>query len=370
MIKFETHINNWLEDTDVKINGDRDWDIQIHDSRFYRRVFFDGALGLGESYMDSWWETIQLDQLFHKLLVTDLEHKVKTRADLLVKLQSKIFNLQAMRRAFHVGKKHYDIGNDLFSCMLDKRLTYTCGYWKHADTLDQAQEDKLDLICRKIGLQENQRVLDIGCGWGSFLKFAAEKYGAQTVGITVSQEQADYVRKDCKHLPVEVRLQDYRELNEKFDHIVSIGMFEHVGFKNYKKYMQVAARCLKDEGLFLLHTIGSNYTRHNPDPWVNKYIFPNGMLPSLKDISIATENVFVLEDHHSFGTDYDKTLMAWFTNFDNNWDLLSNKYGEKFYRMWKYYLLCCAGAFRARNIQLWQFVLSKNGVIGGYDSVR
>ncbi|MBT8124260.1 MAG: cyclopropane fatty acyl phospholipid synthase, partial [Gammaproteobacteria bacterium] len=264
MAKFRERINDLLTSTDVEINGSRDWDIQVHDDRFYKRVLADGSLGLGESYMEKWWDVAAIDQLFYKLLITDIEHKVKSNKYIWAALQSKLFNLQSIRRAFHVGEQHYDTGNDLFTCMLDKRRTYTCGYWKNATNLDQAQEDKLDLVCRKIGLQENQRVLDIGCGWGSFIKFAAERYGAQAVGVTVSKEQAEFVRKDCAGLVVDVRLQDYRELNEKFDHIISLGMFEHVGPKNHKTYMQVASRCLKDEGLFLLHTIGSNYTRHNP----------------------------------------------------------------------------------------------------------
>jgi len=368
--EFSKRINALLANTDVKINGTRDWDIQVHDDRFYRRIIAQGSLGLGESYMVRWWDATALDQMFYKLLSSNTKNRVNSNTHLWSVLQPKIFNLQKISRAFQVGKAHYDIGNDLFACMLDKRLTYTCGYWKTATTLDQAQEDKLDLVCRKMGLQENQRILDIGCGWGSFVKFAAQHYGVRAVGVTVSKEQAEYASKDCKALPVEIRLQDYRKLKEKFDHIVSLGMFEHVGPKNYKTYMKVASRCLKDDGLFLLHTIGSNYTRHNPDPWFNKYIFPNGVLPSMKDISMATDNEFIMEDLHSFGPDYDKTAMAWFENFEAGWKHLREKYSEEFYRMWKYYLLCCAGAFRARNLQLWQLVFSKHGVAGGYTPIR
>ena len=370
MAKFINRINKLLEGVDVKVNGARDWDIQIHDDRFYRRVLADGPLGLGESYMKGWWDAVSVDQLFCKLLVTDIEHRVKSKYYLFAALQAKLFNLQSIGRAFYVGEQHYDTGNDLFTCMLDKRLTYTCGYWKNANTLDQAQEDKLDLVCRKLNLKKNQRILDIGCGWGSFIKFAAQHYGVQAVGVTVSKEQAEYVRDNCNGLPIEAQLKDYREINEKFDHIVSLGMFEHVGPKNHKTYMQVASRCLKDEGLFLLHTIGSNYTRHSPDPWFNKYIFPNGVLPSMKDISTAYDKILVLEDLHNFGADYDKTLMAWYENFEAGWKDLSSKYSNEFYRMWKYYLLCCAGAFRARNLQLWQLVFSKKGIAGGYTSIR
>ena len=249
-------------------------------------------------------------------------------------------------------------------------MAYTCAYWKDTDNLDQAQENKFNLVCKKIGLKKGDKVLDIGCGWGSFAKFAAEKYQASMVGITVSKKQAELGNKRCKDLPVKIRLQDYRDVNEKFDHIVSLGMFEHVGPKNYRTYMEMAKRCLKENGLFLLHTIGGNKSVNSTEAWINKYIFPGGVLPSVKQIGKSIEGLFVMEDWHSFGVYYDKTLMAWFENFENNWDELKEKYGDRFYRMWKYYLLCCAGSFRARKNQLWQIVLSPNGVKDGYKSLR
>jgi len=267
-------------------------------------------------------------------------------------------------------KHHYDIGNDLYRLMLDARLTYSCGYWKEAKTLDQAQEHKFDLICRKLNLQSGQRILDIGCGWGSFMKYAVEKYNVSCVGITLSSEQIALCKELCADLPIEIRFADYRDLNETFDNIVSIGMFEHVGYKNYSQYMKVARRCLKDDGLFLLHTIGGNKSVVSVDPWMDKYIFPGGMLPSIKQIAKAIEGKFVMEDWHNFGADYDKTLMCWFENFSENWETIKDNYDDRFFLMWKYYLLSCAGAFRARGNQLWQIVLSKNGVKGGYISVR
>jgi len=254
--------------------------------------------------------------------------------------------------------------------MLDKRMVYTCGYWKNAKTLDQAQEAKLDLVCRKLNLKPGQKILDIGCGWGSFAKYAAEKYKVKVVGITISKEQIELARKICKGLPIEIRLQDYREINEKFDHIVSLGMFEHVGYKNYREYMKVVHRCLKDGGLFLLHTIANNKTVYYCNPWFDKYIFPNGMLPSIQQMGKASEELLVMEDWQNFGADYDKTLLAWFKNFDKHWDKFKDKYPKNFYRMWKFYLLSCAGGFRAREIQLWQIVFSKEGVSGRYDAPR
>ncbi len=253
--------------------------------------------------------------------------------------------------------------------MLDSRMAYSCGYWKDAKTLDAAQEAKLDLICQKIGLQKAMRVLDIGCGWGSFAKFAAQKYGAHVVGITISKEQARFAKNDCKGLQVEIRLQDYRNLRERFDRIVSVGMFEHVGCKNYRTYLRVAHRNLARGGLFLLHTIGCSRSVKSTDPWIDKYIFPNSMLPSARQITTAAEGLFILEDWHNFGPDYDKTLMAWHKNFTRNWDKIKDKYDDRFLRMWRFYLLSCAATFRSRRNQLWQVVFSKGGV-DGHMSVR
>ncbi|MBI5023022.1 MAG: cyclopropane fatty acyl phospholipid synthase [Candidatus Magasanikbacteria bacterium] len=273
-------------------------------------------------------------------------------------------------KAFEIGKKHYDIGNDLFRAMLDKRLTYTCGYWKNAGNLADAQEAKLDLVCKKIGLKSGQKILDIGSGCGSFMGYAAEKYGVSALGVTVSNEQKELTDKVYKNFPIETKLQDYRSINGKFDHIVSLGMFEHVGAKNYKGYMKVVHRCLNNGGIFLLHTIWCNKSDQVGDPWFDKYIFPGGKLPSIKQIAEVIEGLFVMEDWQNFGADYDKTLMAWYNNFNENWDKIKSNYNERFRRMWRYYLLACAGSFRARKNQLWQVVLSKKGVRGGYQSIR
>lgn len=254
--------------------------------------------------------------------------------------------------------------------MLDPEMLYSCGYWNETHTLDEAQIKKMDLICKKLSLAPGMKVLEIGCGWGGFLKYAAQKYGVKALGVTISKEQAALARERCKGLDAEVRLMDYRDLKGQFDRIVSIGMFEHVGPQNYRNFMKVASRCLKPDGLFLLHTIGGNTSDHYSDPWFNKYIFPDSVIPSISQIGESIEGIFKMEDWHNFGPDYDKTLLAWHTNFDRNWHQHRNELGEAFYRKWKYYLLSCAGAFRARHIQLWQLVLSPTGIHGGYRSVR
>jgi cyclopropane-fatty-acyl-phospholipid synthase len=367
-LKAKKVVQKILNPSDVQINGNRPWDIRIHNPNFYEKVLSGGSLALGESYMDGWWDCEALDQFFERILENRLDKKVKTKDILFlwVMFKAKIINAQNRSKAYVIGKRHYDIGNNLFSIMLDRGMNYSCGYWEKAKTLDDAQEAKLDLICRKMGLRSGMKVLDIGCGWGGFAKYAAEKYGANIHGITVSQEQVIFANKFCQGLNVKIELKDYRELKEKFDRIVSIGMIEHVGCRNYRTFMKVIHRCLNVDGLFLLQTIAGNISVNSTDPWSNKYIFPNSMLPSAKQITSATEGLFVLEDWHSFGQYYDKTLMAWHNNFTKNWAKLKDAYNERFYRMWTYYLLSCAASFRSGKNQLWQIVFSKKGIKGGF----
>lgn len=372
-------IQDLLDEAGIIINGDRAWDITIHNEQFYQRIAHNTDLALGEAYMNNWWDCLDLDQFFYRIFKANLEKKAlahpkfwrNTLNHALFRGIRRFFNYQTKDKARLVGEQHYDIGNDLYKLMLDKRLVYTCAYWDNAQTLDAAQEKKLELTCQKLHLRPGMRVLDIGCGWGSFAKYAAEQYGVSVVGVTISKKQIDLGHQLCAGLPIELRLQDYRDLLQEkagqFDRIVSLGMFEHVGYKNYRLYMQVAEHCLKDDGLFLLHTIGSNRSNTAASShWINTYIFPNSQLPSIAQIGSAIEEKFVMEDWHNFGIHYDKTLMAWYKNFNDNWDLLKQAYSERFRRMWNYYLLSCAASFRARKMQLWQVVLSKYGEPNGY----
>lgn len=366
-------IRDLAAEAGVQINGDAPWDIQVFDERVYSLILAKGSLGFGEAYMDGMWECESLDQLFHRLLNVDVEEKIDgwSRVRLLGEiLRHGLFNLQSNKRAFQVGEQHYDIGNEVFEAMLDPSMSYSCGYWHNVTGLADAQQKKLDMICRKLELQPGERLLEIGCGWGGLAQFAAERYGVEVVGITVSKEQQKLARERCAGLPVSIELMDYRALTEKFDKVVSVGMFEHVGPKNYGTYFDTVHRVLTGDGLFLLHSIGNYTTSPKTDAWIDKYIFPNGKLPSAKEITTSLEGRFLIEDWHNFGADYDRTLMAWWENFDKAWPSLEEKYGLRFYRMWKYYLLCCAGFFRSRQGQLWQLVLSKAERGNVYRSVR
>lgn len=354
----------------IKINGENPSDIKVHNEKFYSRVLSGGSLALGESYMDEWWDVEKLDEFICKLVSAKLNKKVITPLQFMSIVNSRILNMQTLSKSKKVAELHYDLSNDFYEKMLDKQMQYTCGYWKNAKDLDEAQEHKLDLVCRKLQLKPGEKVLELGCGWGGFSKYAAEKYGCHVTAYNISKEQIKYGREKCKDLPVEIIEKDYRFAKGTFDKVVSIGLCEHVGYKNYKNLMKLVHKCLKKNGLFLIHTIGKDVSSTSIDPWINKYIFPNSMLPSLKQISAAAEGNFIMEDWHNFGADYDKTLMEWYKNFNQNWHLFKDEYGKRFYRMWEYYLLSCAGLFRSRQIQLWQIVFSKDGFPNGYESIR
>ncbi|MFV0439075.1 MAG: cyclopropane fatty acyl phospholipid synthase [Desulfopila sp.] len=367
----KAYITGLLAKADITVNGSRPRDIQVSNDQFYDRIIQQGSLALGESYMDGWWNCSALDQFFFAILRREVDKSFKNSLPLLVNhLKSRFTNRQSLRRSPEVGKVHYDLGNELFARMLDSSMSYSCGYWRDAENLEQAQAAKLEMICQKLNLGPKMRLLDIGCGWGGLVEYAARHYGVEAVGITISKEQAKLAQERCAGLPVTIRLQDYRHVAETYDAVVSVGMFEHVGDKNYRQFMETVERCLNPEGLFLLHTIGNNRTSHGCDPWFDKYIFPNGQLPSVKQVAAASENFFVMEDWHNFGAHYDKTLMAWHQNFLAAWPELADRYDERFFRMWQYYLLSMAGSFRARYIQLWQVVFSPGGKEHGYTSMR
>lgn len=363
-------VHEMLSQADVAINGSRPWDIQISHPGFFKRVLQEGSLGLGESYMDGWWQCERIDQFIQRILQAHVDQQIPHRfKDTLRVLVARLTNLQSRKRAWIVGKEHYDLGNDLFSLMLDPYMQYSCGYWKEATTLEQAQEAKLRMICEKLQLAPGMSLLDIGCGWGGLAEFAARHYGVSVYGVTISAEQQKMAQQRCDGLDVTILLQDYRDLDRQFDRIVSVGMFEHVGPKNYATYFKVVDRNLKPDGIFLLHTIGANKTNSDVDPWINKYIFPNGCLPSVRHIADVSEPHFIVEDWHNIGADYDLTLMAWYQRFLTAWPQLAGNYDERFKRMFTYYLNVCAGAFRARDIQLWQVVFTR-GAEGGLRVAR
>ena len=360
-------IESTLLGSGIELDGTEPWDPQILQPKALVRVLVRGTLGGGEGYAHGEWECRSLDELVFRLLKSDIDEKWDARPVLsLRKLLAKLLNRQSRSLARENVHTHYDIGNDLYEAMLGRSMAYSCGYWRSAATLDEAQDAKHDLICRKLQLRPGIRILDIGCGWGAFARFAAQHYGATVTGVTLSSAQAEFALQFCAGLPVEIRQQDYRDLRGQYDRIVSVGMFEHVGPANYKTYFQCVRKALADDGLFLLQTIGGLHSVSSMDRWIARYIFPNAVLPSASQIANAVEGLFTAEDWHSLGADYDKTLMAWHANFEAAWPRLAERYGQRFHRVWRYYLLSSAGSFRARRNQLWQVVFSKRGVWRGY----
>jgi len=352
-----------LASADIAVGGDRPWDLHVHDERFWSRVMRDGTLGVGESYVEGWWDVPALDEFIARALHVRLADTLRDNWMIVPHvLRAKVLNLQSRARAADAVHRHYDIGNDLYEAMLDRRMLYTCAYYgTGARTLDEAQEAKLALVCTKLGLAPGMRVLDLGCGWAGFAAYAAEHHGVEVVGYTISHEQVKLAHARYAHLPIDIRLDDYRKASGTFDAVVSIGLMEHVGPKNYRGYMELVDRCLAPGGVAFVHTIGGNRARPHIDPWFDKYVFPNAVLPTLAQVVTAMEGVFIPEDVHNIGPDYDRTLMAWWERFDAAWPALRARYGEPFYRIWKFYLLASAGAFRARAQQLFQIVMTRPG---------
>ena len=360
MSRAQGAVTNLLAFADVRIDGDRPWDIQVHDQRFFSRVLASGTLGFGESYMEGWWDCDALDEMCCRAIRAGLEKRFAFRLpNLWAFLTAVLTNQQTTRRARKVGRVHYDLSNDFFEAMLDPNMQYSCALFDEGDDLAAAQLRKLDWICERLRLRPGLRLLDIGCGWGGLARHAARQYGCHVVGITISREQFRYAQLWCRGLDVEIQLRDYREVTGQFDRVVSVGMVEHVGYKNYRTYMRAAARSLGEDGLFLCQGICHNFSVVGGDPWIKRYIFPNSMLPSLARLTRAAEDVFIVEDVKNIGPNYDPTLLAWEENFRRAWPRFADRYGERFRRMWRFYLLSCAGAFRARSLQVYSILFSK-----------
>lgn len=383
---FRKLVTRAFHDAGIAIGGDEPGDIKVTRDRFYRRAALFESLGIGDSYRDGDFVCGDLSAFFDKLMVCRQEEHLtalkKGTADpgastsLLeawIKLRQEFGNQQSMAKASKSITHHYDIGNELYEPMLGETMAYSCGYWAGAKTLDQAQRNKYRLICEKVGLKPGMRVLEIGCGWGGFAAYAAGEFGVAVVGVSLSKEQINYAQAKYKDLHetrrIDLRLMDYRAIpknfGEEFDAVVSIGMFEHVGPRNYDDYMRIAWGAMKPAGVFLLHSIvGCG----GIDPFFWYRIFPGGVLPVEEQIAKAARPYFAVEHVENFGYDYSLTLAQWWKNFEAAWPQIrkSGHYDEKFYRMWEFYLKSVAAAFKVRRVQLEQWTLSKCGIPGGF----
>lgn len=359
-----------LSEAGVPVNSPEPWSIHVKNERLWDRVVSQHELGLGESYVDGWWECQSVDQMLTKLLTVKAAARLTPSLSVVFSaLKSNILNMQTKARAAENAKHHYNIGNNLYERMLDSEMAYSCGYWKEAKNLDQAQLSKFDLICRKLKLEKGMTLLDIGSGWGGFLRYAVKNYGVHATGISPADQQILLAKERSSGLNIDFYQMDYRDFTGRFDRVVSVGMMEHVGPKNFRDFFEKCDELLAPNGIMLHHLISGTRAQNKTDGFFNRYIFPGGVIPSPSQITKAAEGLFILEDVHNFGLDYDKTLMAWHKNINKRWEEIP-EYDMRFKRMWNYYLLASAAGFRSRGLNLNQYVFRKEGILEPYIPVR
>jgi cyclopropane-fatty-acyl-phospholipid synthase len=353
-------VEQLLRTADIEIDGPDPWDIKVYDERFFARVLAGGTLGFGEAYMDGWWDCEALDEMCSRAISARLDERFTySPRNLLAFAISLLTNRQSRRRARQVGQVHYDLGNDFFRAMLDPWMQYSSAFFLEGDDLATAQRRKLEMVCQRLDLHPGMRLLDVGCGWGGLAKYAAQNYGCSVTGLTISREQQQFAASWCDGLEVEIQLRDYRQIRGRFDCAVSVGMVEHVGFKNYRTYLRAIADSLGKDGLFLCQGICNPISGWQLDPWIRRYIFPNSILPSLARLTKAAEGLFLVQEVVNLGPHYDPTLLAWEENFRRAWPRFAAHYDPRFRRMWRFYLLSCAGAFRARSLQVYGILFAK-----------
>jgi cyclopropane-fatty-acyl-phospholipid synthase len=356
----------------IRIDGSNPWDIRVNNERFFSQAMR-GSLGFGESYMDGDWDADELDTLFRRIMRMQV-----TRSSLVIlnrvwhDARARLFNPQSRSGSLAIAETHYDLDHRLYEQFLGPYNQYTCCFFNKAKTLEAGEVEKLEMLCNKLDLGPDDRVLDIGCGWGGFAKYAAETRGCEVTGVSISKEQIAYAREYTAGLPVKIIEADYRDLPEMFgaqhfDKVLICGMLEHVGYKNYRRMMTIVHQVMKDDGRFLLHTIGNSQNTAIVDPWIEKYIFRNSMAPSIEQLARAFEGLLVVQDWENYGLYYAPTLAAWQKNFEDHWDEIAaidseRPFDERFRRMFNYYFLSCKAAFETEHIFLWHVVLTKKGL--------
>jgi len=365
-------VENLLSKAEIALNGNNPWDVRVNSDRFYRRTLR-GSLGFGESYMDGDWDVESLDALFRRIIRMNITGSPLIMLNRLkLDLKSRLSNLQTRIGSRAIAETHYDLDHRLYELFLGPYNQYTCCFFNKARTLEEAEIEKLEMVCNKLDLRQGDRVLDIGCGWGGFAKYAAESRGCEVTGISISKEQVHYARDYTAGLPVEIIECDYRDLPQRFEpghfnKVVIIGMIEHVGYKNYRKIFEIVHRAIRDEGVFLLHTIGNNRVTTVVDPWIEKYIFRNSMAPAMTQLAQSLEGLFTVHDWENYGHYYAPTLAHWQERFEANWPQIealetTNRFDERFRRMFNYYFLSCKAGFETEHMYLWHLVMSKEGI--------
>ena len=345
--------------------------VKILDKKLHYKLLFRPDLYFGEAYSDG--SIIIQNGSLTDFLDIALMNRGRGELNLFSKLINKLNGSYRYLTNFNFIKKskmnvshHYDLSDNLYNLFLDPKKQYSCGYFESKnDTLESAQNNKIRHIIKKLNIQPNQKILDIGCGWGSLAIDIAKYTNCEVMGITLSENQFNYCVKKAKELNLEnqvtFKLIDYRQLDEKFDRIVSVGMFEHVGRKFYKIFFNQIEKLLNDDGVSLIHTIGSVNPPRDPHPWITKYIFPGGYTPSLSEVVTPVENAgLIISDIEVLKLHYSYTLRHWKENCIMNKEQIIKMFDEKFFRMWEFYLASCESAFKWGDQVVYQFQLTKN----------
>lgn len=362
MVFVENLLTNWLEDAGIHVNGPASHDIRVHDKRFYWRTLAHGSLGFGEAFMDGWWSCEDLEEMVFRLIRSEVRRRAyRHPGAVALEWLNRIRNDQNRRRSLRAPRRHYDFDNEMFQAFLGRYMNYSCGYYAGTGDLDEAQILKMDIICRKLDLQPGEHLLDVGGGWGEFALYAAKHYGVHVTSVNISEEQMRFARRRCAGYDVDVVRSDYRDIAGQYDKVAAIAMFPHVGHRNHRTFMQAMYRALKPGGTFLIESTMNTATTTAGDPWIDRYIFPGLLMPSGSQICAAMEGLFVIEDLHNFGPHYVKTLRAWNANFQNAWGRFAARHDERVRRMFEYFFLISAALFRARTMEYWHLVLTRQG---------